>query len=202
MFKHPTKLLLAGVAALALFALGTTSILAPAWAAGKPDKTTLGNFSCPFANLYIQWNGLEWVCADGADDPKGDTGDTGADGPKGDTGDQGPIGLTGLTGAAGSQGPIGLTGADGDEGQIGLTGADGDVGPIGPIGPQGEPGSGDVTDIQIQLDNLALLAFGQASAFAFVTSVTYTGDLGGTLGANIKCNDRAFVAGLPGQYKA
>ena len=41
-----------------------------------------------------------------------------------------------------------------------------------------------------------------ASTFVFVTSTTYTGNLGGVSGADAKCNERAIAAGLPGVYKA
>lgn len=37
---------------------------------------------------------------------------------------------------------------------------------------------------------------------AFVTSTTYTGDLGGLLGADLKCQTQAVAARLPGTYKA
>lgn len=36
----------------------------------------------------------------------------------------------------------------------------------------------------------------------FITSTTYTGNLGGLSGADQKCNERAQAAGLPGTYKA
>ncbi len=36
----------------------------------------------------------------------------------------------------------------------------------------------------------------------FITSTIYNGDLGGLSGADIKCQDRATAAGLPGTYKA
>ncbi len=45
MYRHLTKLSLAGVAALALLALGGTTIVSPAWAA-PPDKSTLGKLGC------------------------------------------------------------------------------------------------------------------------------------------------------------
>ena len=44
---------------------------------------------------------------DGAQGPKGDTGETGPQGPKGDTGEQGPQGETGPQGPAGPTGPAG-----------------------------------------------------------------------------------------------
>ncbi len=166
MSKHPTKLFLAGVAALALFALGITSILAPAGAA-PPDKSTLGKLNCSTFGEIAKWveggePGLaSWECA-----PDDDA-------------------LGGLTC---------------DEGDIAkwtpVSGGD----PVWTCGAVSEEGV--VRGIQDQLDNMALLAFGQASAFAFVTSVPYTGALGGTSGANDKCNAHAAAAGLPGQYKA
>ena len=37
---------------------------------------------------------------------------------------------------------------------------------------------------------------------AFVTSTSYNGNLGGVSGADLKCQARAAVAGLPGTYRA
>jgi len=42
----------------------------------------------------------------------------------------------------------------------------------------------------------------QASSTVFVTSTTYTGNLGGLTGADAKCQARADAAGLPGTYMA
>jgi cysteine-rich repeat protein len=42
----------------------------------------------------------------------------------------------------------------------------------------------------------------QLTKFVFVTSITYTGNLGGLDGADAKCNARAAVAGIGGTYRA
>jgi cysteine-rich repeat protein len=42
----------------------------------------------------------------------------------------------------------------------------------------------------------------QLTKFVFVTSITYTGNLGGLDGADAKCNARAMVAGIGGTYRA
>ena len=79
----------------------------------------------------------------------------------------------------------------------------GPQGDPGPQGLQGEPGPApDLSLIQAQLDNLALLASRQASAFIFVSSTTSTGNLGGVGGADDTCNALANGAGLPGVYMA
>ena len=71
MNRYPTKLFLAGVAALALLALGTTSILAPAWAV-KPmtsDKSLpIGCTDGEIAKRVGAPDGtLEWACASDTD---------------------------------------------------------------------------------------------------------------------------------------
>ncbi len=58
MYQHLTKLILAGVVAVALLALGITSMLSPASAA-KPGKLPP---SCGVDNV-AKWSGAEWVCA-------------------------------------------------------------------------------------------------------------------------------------------
>ena len=107
------------------------------------------------------------------------TGATGATGPQGPIGATGPTGLTGPagpTGATGAQGPIGLAGA------AGLTGATGATGAQGPVGPQGPQGA------VLYLDGGVVLAGGASPIqFAGFTTALYTGNLGGQVGANQKC---------------
>lgn len=165
MSRHWTKLSLAVVVALALLALGTTSILAPAWAA-KPATLPI---DCTVGEV-AKWSPLPgggesdfyWACAADID--------TDTTIPDTDTNAE--------------------TICSGDQ----VLHGDGSCGAVS--------SEEVVTDIQAQLDNLALLAFGQASAFVFLTSTPYTGNLGGTDGANDKCNAHAAAAGLPGEYKA
>lgn len=52
------------------------------------------------------------------------------------------------------------------------------------------------------IDNLAELQVRGASAYVFVTSERYTGNLGGVAGADDKCQALADQAGLPGVYLA
>ena len=81
----------------------------------------------------------------GAQDPKGEKGDTGAQGPRGEKGDTGERGPQGEAGATGPQGPQGETGATGPQGPQGETGA---TGPQGPKGKDGEVTFESLTDEQ------------------------------------------------------
>ena len=80
---------------------------------------------------------VEIKAKNGAQGPKGNTGEIGPQGPKGDTGEIGPQGPKGDTGEIGPQGPKGDRGEEGPQG------------PRGPEGPKGEDGAGAqyVTDI-------------------------------------------------------
>ena len=62
MYQHLTKLLSAGVVAVALLAFGSTLILAPAWAKPKEDKTTLGDLNCT-AGQIAKFVVDAWGCA-------------------------------------------------------------------------------------------------------------------------------------------
>ncbi len=101
-------------------------------------------------------------------------------GPQGATGPAGPAGPQGATGPAGPAGPQGATGPAGPAGPQGATG------PAGPAGPQGDPGT-------CSCDN---------SKLVFVTSQSFTGALGGVVGADATCASLASIAGLPGTYQA
>ena len=86
----------------------------------------------------------------------------------------------------------------------------GPQGPQGEIGPQGPPGeSGNLSDDQIDFLCTVSEQLGidppadvDCAKIVFVTSTKYTGNLGGVAGADAKCQDRAYAAGLPGTYKA
>ena len=109
-------------------------------------------------------------------------------------GPTGAAGANGLNGAQGATGPAGPTGTDGTDG---VDGAAGPQGPTGAVGPQGATGPAGPAG-----------AAGQAASITgptrtiFVSSVRYTGALGGISGANDKCRDLAAAAGLPGIYAA
>ena len=61
--------------------------------------------------------------------------------------------------------------------------------------------AGDFDLLITMIDNLAQLQ-ARGSAYVFVTSETYTGNLGGVAGADDKCQALADQAGLPGVYMA
>jgi hypothetical protein len=52
------------------------------------------------------------------------------------------------------------------------------------------------------LNNLAHLETRDAATYVFLTSGTYSGNLGGISGAHAICQRHADAAGLPGKYKA
>jgi hypothetical protein len=58
------------------------------------------------------------------------------------------------------------------------------------------------TKFRTMIDNIVLLRSREASAYVFVTSQKYYGNLGGVEGADQKCQSLAENAGLPGPYKA
>ena len=60
----------------------------------------------------------------------------------------------------------------------------------------------DIDTLTAKIENLVHLRARGASAYVFVTSQTFTGNLGGIAGADQKCQDLADAAGLPGIYKA
>ncbi len=99
----------------------------------------------------------------------------------GAAGAQGPTGATGPAGLAGATGPVGPAGP---QGAVGSAGA---PGPTGPQGPPGAPGQvlfldgGTISTTWVQL--------------AGFTSATFTGNLGGHPGANLKCE-----AEFPGSF--
>lgn len=170
LIRYLTKLSLAGVVAVALLALGGTSILAPAWAA-PPDKTTLGKLGCASGQIVRKDGTDSWVC-DFEDWDK----------------------LLHI--------PEDI--ADGDDDTDTLGGLNCETAQIARwTGVDWVCSDDSVTDLQAQLDNLALLASRQASTFVFVSSTTRTGKLGGIAGADDICNGLAISAGLPGgPYKA
>ena len=65
-----------GIAVVALFALGSTSILSPAWAKPKVEKTKLGDLNCT-AGQIPSFDGSVWVCSDSVPGPTGPAGATG-----------------------------------------------------------------------------------------------------------------------------
>ncbi len=164
--------------------------------------------------------------SDGADGVTGLAGEDGIDGINGADGSQGPQGIAGadgVDGADGMQGPQGIAGLDGADG---ATGAEGPTGPTGPAGvdtlgslscTQGqiarwndtgliwecsnEQVNNDAPDPQIQQDYRDLLIASNASAYVFVTSQAFSGNLGGVEGADRICNELASDASLPGEYK-
>lgn len=134
-------------------------------------------------------NGAQGVA--GPAGPAGPMGAVGSAGPAGPMGSQGPAGVAGpmgpagAMGAAGPQGTQGPAGAQGTQGPAGVAGPAGPVGAAGPVGPQGPAGpEGTVR----YLDGGLVLLGASGPEFAGFTTATYTGDLGGSFGANQKCN--------------
>ncbi len=138
---------------------------------------------------------------------QGSAGATGATGPAGATGTAGATGAAGPAGPAGAAGATGATGAAGSPGPPGLPGATGPTGPAGPSGPSGPAGPTDPTvyaglcDLY-GLNSLTPPAGWNCHKVVFVTSATYSGNLGGVAGADAKCAARATAAGLSGTFKA
>ena len=60
----------------------------------------------------------------------------------------------------------------------------------------------DIDTLIAKIDNLAHLQTRGASAYVFLSSQKFNGNLGGIAGADQKCQDLADAAGLPGTYKA
>ncbi len=123
-------------------------------------------------------------------------------GSTGQTGPQGPIGQTGADGQTGPQGPTGQTGA------AGPTGPQGPIGQTGPTGPAGPPGAtaagqsctagGYVTGFYANGNIIC----SNGPKTVFISSRTYSGNLGGITGADAKCQTLADAASISGAYKA
>ena len=126
--------------------------------------------------------------------PTGSTGPQGDIGPQGPQGDIGPIGLTGPQGNIGPQGPTGPTGAQGD------TGPKGDGCSISPC--TGSGSSGTATLSCENGSNVEIACIVPLTKYVFVTSDSYSGNLGGLSGADTKCQALAQAAGLDGTFKA
>lgn len=119
--------------------------------------------------------------ATGALGPVGPQGMTGSIGPMGPVGSIGPTGATGAIGPAGPQGIPGSTGATGPAGSAGLAGPQGTIGPQGPAGPPGA----------VMLVDGGVVLAQNWHIFAGYSPGTYTGNLGGRVGAHAIC-DTAF----------
>jgi hypothetical protein len=119
----------------------------------------------------------------------------GATGPQGAAGPQGPIGMPGPQGPAGmtgATGPAGPQGPPGPQGPAGMTGATGPAGAQGPAGPQGSPGpqgpQGPPGSLLLPDGGLAPGLFNsELGTFVGFTSATFTGNLGGRVGAHGLC---------------
>ncbi|MBX3203478.1 MAG: DUF1554 domain-containing protein [Labilithrix sp.] len=152
--------------------------------------------------------------------PVGQQGETGAAGEKGATGDRGAQGETGAQGAQGQ------TGAQGAQGQTGAQGAQGETGAQGAAGlnslitmseePSGSncPTGGKKIDVGVDANRNGVLDPSEIAQTAyvcgvpvkrviFISSVTYTGDLGGATGADARCQQLADASEYAGKtFKA
>ena len=167
--------------------------------------------------------------ATGEPGAKGDTGPAGAAGAAGVAGAKGDTGNTGAAGAAsakGDTGAAGAAGATGDTGAAGAAGAKGDTGAAGatplikvtalPPGDATCANGGFMIETGIEVDVNGTLDPSEVSQTSyaceavprervvFVTSASFTGDLGGIVGADAKCQlAAAAVPGLNGKtFKA
>jgi hypothetical protein len=130
-------------------------------------------------------------------------------GPQGIQGESGPQGPEGPIGPPGQPGIPGSTGAKGDKGDQGPTGADGIDGPPGPAGADAPDNTAELCALYARLSEMSLIGDLAVPDFCigeiktvFVTTTTYLGNLGGLVGADAKCNERAQAAGLSGSYTA
>ncbi|MCA2980852.1 MAG: collagen-like protein [Myxococcaceae bacterium] len=173
-----------------------------------------GSVSCPNGGVRITQlsDGGVTVLCNGAQGPQGPAGATGATGPQGvagpqgaqgPTGPQGPSGAVGATGPQGPTGPQGAAGPQGPSGAPGSTGPAGATGPAGPAGPTGAPGPAGPPGATgpagppgavLFLDGGVVLSTNLVT-FAGFTAASFTGDLGGYVGANTKCD-----AEFPGAF--
>ncbi len=144
----------------------------------------------------------------------GPIGPIGPEGPQGETGPRGPKGEAGETGAPGE------TGAQGPKGEAGETGAPGEAGYNSLIAMTDEPAGmkcvagGKRIDIGLDLNRNNVLdaaeitqtgyvCNGFAGRIVFVTSAKFTGNFGGALGADAKCQEVANASKFAGRtFKA
>lgn len=190
-------------------ATGGTGATGPQGAAGAGlTVSTLPTMSpqCATGGLLIGYpdGGASTLC-NGTQGPAGSIGATGAIGPQGPIGNTGPAGMTGATGSTGATGAIGPQGPIGNTGPTGSTGSTGAVGPAGaagPAGPQGVPGSMGATGPTgpagqvLFIDGGIVMPATNSVIFVGFTSTSYTGDLGGFVGANAKCRMQYAGASL------
>jgi hypothetical protein len=174
-----TQLSDGGISSVCNGAPGAAGATGPAGPAG-PVGASLTATALPMLSPQCPTGGVLVGLADGGTLPVcngaiGSTGATGAIGAIGATGAIGPIGPTGPAGPVGPAGSPGATGATGAPGAAGAPGA------IGPAGPPGAPGPALYLDGGLAFPN-------ETPSFAGFTAATYTGNLGGHVGANAKCN--------------
>ena len=119
------------------------------------------------------------------------------------SGNQGPPGPPGPQGPQGPPGPAGADGMDGADGAPGMDGADGIIPEQSVMCPEANQY---VFGITIDADgNLGVLCDtlpNSSSNLVFITSGSFTGNLGGISGADANCQDAAGAAGLEGTFRA
>ncbi len=146
-----------------------------------------GGADCPYGGArFTNDGGQSAYACNGA---PGGQGVQGVQGPKGDTGAQGLQGIQGIQGVQGPKGDTGAQGLQGLQGLQGVQGAKGDPGAQGLQGPAGPPGA------VLYLDGGVAIAGSDWSTFAGYTNGTYTGNLGGRIGAHALC-----AAAYPGAH--
>ena len=195
--QHTAKHSLARAVALALFVLGGTSILAPAFATHElgHDEIARGKIGALEERL--------WSCENDFAPCKSPVGPEGAPGPEGPAG---PLGPQGQQGDSGFDGPLAdLVCAQGQTVAFDETSGVWECADVGAGGSQA------------LIDKLKILVEFNASTFVFVTSETYTGNLvreandrglgpfgssDGLAAGNALCQESADAADLPGTYEA
>jgi len=114
-------------------------------------------------------------------------------------------------GAIGQTGATGATGANGSNGKNGTNGATGATGPTGSVSLAtlngtactASDGSASKVTVTVLPDGTVITKCpSSGTKYIFVSSVAYTGNLGGLLGADTSCQALAEAASLPGVYKA
>jgi hypothetical protein len=139
----------------------------------------------------------------GAEGPQGPPGPAG---PKGDAGTPGTPGAPGAAGAAGAPGPQGPKGDTGPAGAPGIVASLDALNGIDCVFPEAKAQA----KVRVGVDDAGAIRLTcevvppPGARTIFVTSQTYTGNLGGLDGADAKCATAAASGGLPGasQFKA
>lgn len=98
--------------------------------------------------------------------------------------------------------PAGPPGPAGPAGAAGPTGATGATGPQGPVGTVSQEILDTICQLVFYVPRSMCPSFCVCPKKVFLSSATYTGNLGGLVGADTKCQGLANAAGLSGTFRA